>query len=128
MDTITLNPPRPRRRRYSREFKAQIVAACKQTGTSVAAIARRHDINDNIVHRWLREAEIDAPNLWHTTPSSTPTPLASTPSDTFVPVQISSPSPVCIHLEIARHDLTLRVDWPVAQAQACLHTLLALLR
>ena len=126
MDTITLNPLRARRRRYSREFKAQIVNACKQHGTSVAAIARSHDINDNIVHRWLREAELDAPNLWPTTPASTP--LASIPSDAFVPLQISAPSPSSIHLEITRHDLILRIDWPASQAQSCLQTLLTLLR
>lgn len=124
MDTITLKPPRSRRRRYSREFKAQIVNACKQPGTSVAAIARSHDINDNIVHRWLREAELDTPDLSPTPPSA----LASIHHDAFVPLQISSPSPASIHLEMTRHDLTLRIDCPASQAQSCLQTLLILLR
>ena len=59
MDAITLPPPGARRR-YSPEFKARVVDACNRPGTSVAAIARLHDINDNMVHRWIREAEQDA--------------------------------------------------------------------
>jgi len=49
--------PGRRRRRYSPEFKARIVETCNRRGTSVAAIARQHNINDNIAHRWIREAE-----------------------------------------------------------------------
>ena len=127
MDTITLNPPRARRRRYSREFKAKIVETCKQPGTSVAAIARMHDINDNIVHRWLREAE---PSEAHPLPvSPPPAKLESIPvAASFVPVQISSPPQDCIHLELVKNDLTVRIDFPAAHAHSCLQTLLALLR
>ncbi len=127
MDTITLNRLRARRRRYSREFKAEIVAACKQPGTSVAAIARMHDINDNIVHRWLREAEQAGTDLWPICPA--PARLESIPAATpFVPVRVSTPSQDSIHLELVRNDLTLRIDWPASQAQSCMQTLLTLLR
>ena len=43
------------RRTYSPEFKAQLVAACRIPGMSVASVARNHGINHNILHRWLRE-------------------------------------------------------------------------
>ena len=127
MDAINLNPPRTRRRRYSREFKTQIVEACKQPGTSVAAIARMHDINDNIVHRWLGEAEQSGSNLWPSSPSPAKRepPPASVP---FVPVQVANTTPDTIHLELIRNDPTLRIDWPASQAQPCLQMLLALLR
>ncbi len=62
MNAITLTPP-GRRRRYSPEFKAQVVDACNRPGASVAAIARLHNIHDNIVHRWIREAGQEAPVL-----------------------------------------------------------------
>ena len=126
MDTITLNPHRPRRRSYSREFKAQIVAACKQPGISVAAIARMHDMNDNMVHRWLREAEQSGADLGPTVPPSVNLPITPTPA--FIPVLPSTSSQDCIHLELMRNDLTLRIDWPVSQAHSFLQTLLALLR
>jgi len=41
-------------RAYSLEFKQQIVMETLQPGTSVSAIARKHDINDNLVFDWRR--------------------------------------------------------------------------
>jgi transposase-like protein len=48
-----------RRRRIDRtsEFKDQIVASCLQVGVSVTAIARAHDLNPSLVHRWVRDHE-----------------------------------------------------------------------
>jgi transposase-like protein len=40
------------RRRYSREFKLQVLAECDGPGASVAKVAMAHGINANIVHRW----------------------------------------------------------------------------
>ncbi len=126
MDTITLNPPRARRRRYRREFKTQIVEACKQPGVSIAAIARMHDINDNMLHRWLREAELAGTDLWPSNPS--PARLESIPAATpFVPVRVG-PSQEAIHLELNRNGLALQIDWPASQVAACMQFLQALLR
>ena len=126
MDTITLSPHRPRRRSYSREFKAQIVAACKQPGISVAAIARMHNMNDNILHRWLREDEQGGTDASGTVPPSVSLPVMPIPA--FVPVMPGTSSQDCIHLELLRNDLTLRIDWPGSQTPSFLQTLLALLR
>ena len=38
------------RRRYSAEFKAQILAECGEPEASVAAIAIFHGINPNVIH------------------------------------------------------------------------------
>ena len=43
------------RRQYSAEFKPEVVTLCRQSGMSVASVAKRHGINHNIVHRWIRE-------------------------------------------------------------------------
>ena len=43
------------RRTYSAQFKAQLVAACFQSGASVAALAREQGMNANVLHRWLKE-------------------------------------------------------------------------
>ena len=43
------------RRTYTPQFKAELIAACQQPGTSIAATAREHGINANVLHRWLRE-------------------------------------------------------------------------
>lgn len=46
----------PRSRRiYSAQFKAELIAACLQPGTSIAATAREHGMNANVLHRWLKE-------------------------------------------------------------------------
>ncbi len=127
MDAITLNSPRARRRRFSREFKAKIVEACKQPGTSVAAIARMHGMNDNVVHRWLREAELAGTDLWPTSPS--PARLESVPTATsFVPVRVSAQLQDVIHLELSRNGLAVQIDWPVSQATSCMQFLQGLLR
>ena len=41
-----------KRRRYSSELKAQILAECDVPGASVAKAAISHGINTNIVHGW----------------------------------------------------------------------------
>ena len=45
----------PKRRFYSPAFKLQVVGQCAEPGASIAAVALKHAINANIVHRWLRE-------------------------------------------------------------------------
>ena len=50
------NDGRPRRREYSKAFKAQVVAACAQPGASVGGVALSHGLHANMVHRWIREA------------------------------------------------------------------------
>ncbi|MEY1661154.1 transposase [Isoalcanivorax beigongshangi] len=42
------SPGRRRRRRYTDEYKAALVAQCKQPHVSVAAIAQAHGINANL--------------------------------------------------------------------------------
>ncbi|HVT26534.1 MAG TPA: transposase [Lacipirellulaceae bacterium] len=48
-------------RRYSAEEKRRIVAEAAQPGTSVASVARRHGMNDNVIFNWrkrLRDGEV----------------------------------------------------------------------
>ena len=42
------------RRTFSNEFKLQMVKLALQPRVSVARIARKHDINDNLLFKWLR--------------------------------------------------------------------------
>jgi transposase-like protein len=55
MDTLHLPEAGRRRRRYTPEFKAQLLAACQQPGISITAIALANQINPNVVRRWLRD-------------------------------------------------------------------------
>lgn len=53
------NDGRPRRREYSKAFKAQVVAQCGQPVASVGGVALFHGLHSNAVHRWLRQARQD---------------------------------------------------------------------
>ena len=49
------------RRKHSKEFRAEVIQACREPRASVAAIALRSGLNANVVYRWLREdADVDA--------------------------------------------------------------------
>ena len=54
---MEIKPQRKPRVNYSVEFKEQIVAACLQPHVSIASISRTHNLNANVVHRWVREFE-----------------------------------------------------------------------
>jgi transposase len=44
-----------RRRRWSDEDKVRIVAECDRPGASVSMVARRHDLNTNMLFTWRRQ-------------------------------------------------------------------------
>ena len=47
------------RRRWSADFKRRVVAEASQPGVSVAAIARRYDLNNNLLFNWKRRFGVD---------------------------------------------------------------------
>ena len=109
--------PNPKRRFYSPELKARVVAQCRADGASIAAVALAHGINANIVHRWLRE---------HAAPP------APKPINPFIPLNLSAPevedaapvhaagSPTSdIRVEIRRGTGVVTVSWPVEAASSC---------
>ena len=64
-----------KRRRWPEALKRELVAATLEPGASVALVARRHDVNANMLFKWRRRFTVVAP------PSSVP------PAG-LVPVQI----------------------------------------
>ncbi|MEJ5023694.1 IS66-like element accessory protein TnpA [Brucella anthropi] len=62
------------RRRYDPASRDQLVAACLEPGVSVSRLAREHDVNVNLVRKWIKKAK-----------GERPLPLVSA----FVPVQIA---------------------------------------
>ncbi|ECC1658362.1 transposase, partial [Salmonella enterica subsp. salamae] len=41
-------------KRYSPEFKMELVRLALEEEGSVAALARQHDVNDNLLFKWIR--------------------------------------------------------------------------
>ena len=54
-ETTSIPAPIRRRRRFSKEFKRQVVEETLVRGASVAAIALRHRLNANQVFNWRRK-------------------------------------------------------------------------
>lgn len=55
------------RRKFSTEFKEQVVRECLETG-NISIVARRHDLRPNLVSKWVRQ---------HRQNSGVPTPTRS---------------------------------------------------
>lgn len=49
----TLKNPR---RTFTAEFKHQLIQQCQQPDTSVAKVAMQHQINANLLHKWIRQS------------------------------------------------------------------------
>lgn len=89
------------RRVHSAEFKAQVMAQCREPGASVAAVAMAHGVNANVVRKWLAgrglkrvarvtqgRAPISAPNVEGA--DALPQPVSA--AMRFVPVAVAPKS------------------------------------
>jgi transposase len=47
------------RRRFTKEYKAEVVRLCLKSDKSIGAICREMDLTETAVRRWVRQAEID---------------------------------------------------------------------
>jgi|SRR5678815_5195708 transposase len=97
-----------RRRRYSKEMKAQVLVECDAPGASVAKVAMSHGINANVVHGW-RKLACGASEV------------ALTPSREFVPVALEEAavprsSERGIEVEVRRGAVTMKLTWPLSAA------------
>ena len=45
------------RKHYSPEFKMELVRLALEEEGSIAALARKHDVNDNLLFKWIRLCE-----------------------------------------------------------------------
>ena len=95
-----------KRRRYSRELKAQILAECGAPGASVAKVAMSHGINANVVHGWRKLARGAEPVVVRRE---------------FVPVAVAPAAHVHseergIELEMRRGAVTIKLLWPTSAA------------
>lgn len=91
-----------KRRTYSQQFKAEVVAQCLRPGASVSAIAMSHGINANVIRKWLPSAR-------------TPAIAHSRPAPVLLPVTIEagaaapSPAPLRPAIELDIHGASLRL-------------------
>ena len=48
-----------RRRAFTNEFKAEVVALVRQPGNSVGGVARDLDLTETAVRAWVKQADVD---------------------------------------------------------------------
>ncbi len=111
-------------RTYTPAFKAELVAACQQPGTSIAALANSHGMNANVLHRWLKEHErTGCHQPIASQPSIAPPPSPSMPE--FIPLCLSNPTteavPAELKVELRKGPLSMTVTWPMHVAADFAH-------
>lgn len=109
------------RRRYSDEFKSQVIAACRQPGVSMASVALANGLNANLLRRWV--VEFDSPALEpvrREAPQPTPERAVQVPA-AFVQLPVARDSVLTsdIRIEIWNGNNTVAVTWPTSEAPAC---------
>ena len=95
-----------KRRRYSPQFKAQVMEEASQDGVSVAAVARRHNLNANLLHKWLKTAQGGVPTV------------PAAPAFIPLPAPPSRPSLAEARIEIPGAKGTINLFWPCDQTQS----------
>ena len=126
-------------RTYTPQFKAELVAACRQPGASVAAVALQHGMNANVLHRWLKEW---AQGLHRLEVGLSTAVVASLPP-AFIPIDLSAVPPASageqpsaslpapadgIRIECQRPGMSVTVHWPLSAATECAQMLRELMR
>ena len=133
MNTIsspTLVDGRRRRRKHSDEFKAKVVAACRQAGVSIAAVSMANGVNANLARRWVLDAERGVGPIGEKR-EGVKTTVVSQPSviPSFVPLQIAPDTAAPgIRIELRRGATTVSVTWPSSATVECAAWMRELLR
>ncbi|MBB5547671.1 transposase [Paraburkholderia fungorum] len=105
-----------RRRRHSKEFKAQVIRAAMQPNVSIAAVALHYRLNANMLRSWVAaQEELDAAEVARKSMSA--------PSAEFVPLQLEASGAASgaaeILIEVRRGAATVTVRWPLSAAGDC---------
>ena len=90
MSTVTVLASPERRRRWTEVEKQRIVEESLTADTTVAEVARRHDIHPNLLHLWRRQARQGCLG-GETVPALVPVEITSTPALACGPQLLSSP-------------------------------------
>ena len=94
------------RRRYRRDFKAQVMAECDVPGASVAKVAMSHGINTNVVHGWRKLAREAAS-------------VTVARQQEFIPIRLPQPAEQAaperrIEVELRRGAMMMKITWPLS--------------
>lgn len=100
MKKVQIVTDAPRRRRFTDEFKAEVLGEIA-SGCTLAETARKHDLAQSLLHHWRKQAAKDSPFV-KIVASSTEE-VHPTPVLLSLPMRITSP-----------HGVVLEVGSPIA--------------
>jgi transposase len=106
------SPVKRHRRRHSPAFKAEVLTACSEPGASIAAVARRYQLNANLVQKWRKAARENGGSL--------------TPSAEFVPIPLAMSAPADVDVRVTLIIGELTIQWPLSHINQALPWLKAL--
>ncbi|MGQ3123080.1 IS66-like element accessory protein TnpA [Variovorax sp.] len=107
-----MHPNTSSRRVHSAEFKARILAECRQPSASVSAVAIAHGLNTNVVRKWLSGRGLKRMG------AAAPAASGTAPALQFVPVELPRSEPVVaapkpmpdIRIELQRGGLHVKLQ------------------
>jgi transposase-like protein len=111
-----------RRRRHPPAFKAALVAACREPGASVAAVALERQLNANLLRRWIKASRAGSAIA-----KAIAVPEPASAGAAFLPLKIeargsesasnAAERPIRVHIRKGRSRIT--IEWPTSAAGAC---------
>ncbi|WP_180022253.1 transposase [Acinetobacter sp. YH16044] len=109
------------RRIFAPEFKQHLGELCQQPDTLVSKVAMQHQINANLLHKWIRQSISMSPvlkSLPHPQTDFLPVILHSTPVRREVPPPPVPEKKALAHIRIPLHqqqesaqDQMIEIDW-----------------
>lgn len=135
MSNDTLTKVGQRHNTYTLEFKQQLVMESLEPGASVSIVARRYDLNANVVFEWRRRYRLGklglpAPTIASTRARLLPVEVIDTPGDASAtditsratPVQAPAATQPCCEVEIEVGKRRVRIrGLPLERAEQFLH-------
>lgn len=129
---VRRNPPR----RFSAEFKAQLLAECDQPGALITQVAARHGVRPGLLHKW-RQSLRGERSARAGTPGDPARQMGQIGQFVSVPLTGSlsgsnpagTSDPLCthIHIDIQRASGVVHIRWPLSDAAHCSQWLNAVL-
>jgi transposase len=133
-----MHPNSQSRRRHDADLKSRVIAACKEPGASVAAVALAHGLNANLVRKWLHGRGLKRAGLSPAVESSMSPVVGPMPAADarFIPVVMTGTEQakpaahvdvapagagagLRIEVELRRGTSSLSVRWPAASGADC---------
>lgn len=120
------------RRTFTTEFKQHLIELCQQPDTSVAKVAMQHQINANLLHKWMSQSKSKSPTLEQVSHQQSDfLPIVMNPAsrkEEPEPSLAINHSVANIRIPLLHSDQMIEIDWPVQSAMELLPLIQSLIK